>query len=76
MIMRMLTMLGRPAVGLAIATLLSVSPVRAVDTVTIGTVGSPSANLWPLFIGLDKGFYTAENLKADVVYIQSSASVI
>ena len=74
--MRMLTMLGRPAVGLAIATLLSVSPVRAVDTVTIGTVGSPSANLWPLFIGLDKGFYTAENLKADVVYIQSSASVI
>jgi NitT/TauT family transport system substrate-binding protein len=76
MIMRMLTMLGRPAVGLAIATLLSVSPVHAVDTVTIGTVGSPSANLWPLFIGLDKGFYTAENLKADVVYIQSSASVI
>jgi NitT/TauT family transport system substrate-binding protein len=76
MIMRMLTMLGRPAVGLAIATLLSVSPVRAVDTVTIGTVGSPSANLWPLFIGLDKGFYTAENPKADVVYIQSSASVI
>ena len=46
------------------------------DTVTIGTVGSPSANLWPLFIGLDKGFYTAENLKADVVYIQSSASVM
>jgi NitT/TauT family transport system substrate-binding protein len=76
MIMRMLTTLGRAAVGLAIAAPLSVSPVRAVDTVTIGTVGSPSANLWPLFIGLDKGFYTAENLKAEVVYIQSSASVI
>jgi NitT/TauT family transport system substrate-binding protein len=76
MIMRMLTTLGRAAVGLAIAAPLSVSPVRAVDTVTIGTVGSPSANLWPLFIGLDKGLYTAENLKADVVYIQSSASVI
>jgi ABC-type nitrate/sulfonate/bicarbonate transport system substrate-binding protein len=76
MIMRMLTTLGRAAVGLAIAAPLSVSPVRAVDTVTIGTVGSPSANLWPLFIGLDKGFYAAENLKAEVVYIQSSASVI
>ena len=74
--MRMLTTLGRAAVGLAIAAPLSVSPVRAVDTVTIGTVGSPSANLWPLFIGLDKGFYTAESLKAEVVYIQSSASVI
>jgi NitT/TauT family transport system substrate-binding protein len=47
-----------------------------VDTVIVGTVGSPSANLWPLFIGLDKGFFTAENLKLDVVYIQSSASVI
>ena len=74
--MRMLTTLGRAAVGLAIVAPLSVSPVRAVDTVTIGTVGSPSANLWPVFIGLDKGFYTAENLKAEVVYIQSSASVI
>jgi ABC-type nitrate/sulfonate/bicarbonate transport system substrate-binding protein len=64
------------ALGFAMATLLSVAPVRALDTVTIGTVGSPSANLWPLFIGLDKGFFTAENLKLDVVYIQSSASVI
>ena len=28
--------------------------VRAADTVTIGTVGSPSANLWPLFIGIER----------------------
>jgi NitT/TauT family transport system substrate-binding protein len=76
MIMRMMTTLVRATRGLAIATLLSVSPVRAADTVTIGTVGSPSANLWPLFIGIEKGFYAAENLKPDVVYIQSSASVI
>ena len=74
--MRMMTTLARAAQGLAIATLLSVSPARAADTVTIGTVGSPSANLWPLFIGIEKGFYAAENLKPDVVYIQSSASVI
>jgi NitT/TauT family transport system substrate-binding protein len=74
--MRMMTTLARAAQGLAIATLLSVLPARAADTVTIGTVGSPSANLWPLFIGIEKGFYAAENLKPDVVYIQSSASVI
>jgi NitT/TauT family transport system substrate-binding protein len=74
--MRMMTTLARVAQGLAIATLLSVLPARAADTVTIGTVGSPSANLWPLFIGIEKGFYAAENLKPDVVYIQSSASVI
>jgi ABC-type nitrate/sulfonate/bicarbonate transport system substrate-binding protein len=74
--MRILPAVGPAALGLAIATAVSVSPVRAVDTVSIGTVGSPSANLWPLFIGLEKGFYAAENLKAEVVYIQSSASVI
>jgi ABC-type nitrate/sulfonate/bicarbonate transport system substrate-binding protein len=60
----------------ALASLMPVAPARAVDTVSIGTVGSPSANLWPLFIGIEKGFYTAENVKPDLVYIQSSASVI
>jgi NitT/TauT family transport system substrate-binding protein len=74
--MRMTQTFGRLAVAFVVATLLSVSPVRAVDTVTIGTVGSPSANLWPLFIGIDKGFYAAENIKPDLIFIQSSASVI
>ena len=74
--MRIARMFGRAALGLALATLISVSPARAQNTVTLGTVGSPSANLWHLFIGIDKGFFTAENLKIDVVYIQSSAAVI
>ncbi len=74
--MRMITVLARAGLGLAIAAPLAVSPVRAADTVTIGTVGSPSANLWPLFIGMEKGFYAAENIKPDVVYIPSSAAVI
>ena len=74
--MRMMRTLGRAVLGLVAAMLVSVAPVRAVDTVIIGTVGSPSANLWPLFIGIDKGFFAAENVKPDVVYIQSSASVI
>jgi NitT/TauT family transport system substrate-binding protein len=74
--MRMMRTFGRGALGFAAAMLLLVAPARAVDTVTIGTVGSPSANLWPLFIGVEKGFYAAENLKPDLVYIQSSASVI
>jgi ABC-type nitrate/sulfonate/bicarbonate transport system substrate-binding protein len=53
-----------------------VAPARSEDTVTIGTVGSPSANLWPLFIGIEKGFYAAENVKPDLIFIQSSAAVI
>jgi ABC-type nitrate/sulfonate/bicarbonate transport system substrate-binding protein len=52
------------------------TPARAVDTVTIGTVGSASANIWPVFIGLNKGFFAEQNLKIDIVYVQSSAQMI
>jgi NitT/TauT family transport system substrate-binding protein len=68
--------LGRTALGMLVASLLSVAPVRAQDTVVIGTVGSPSANLWPVFIGLDKGFFAAENVKIDLIYVSASAAVI
>ncbi len=79
--MRTMRTLGRAALGLVVATLIPVAPVRAVDTgavdtVTIGTVGSPSANLWPVFIGLDKGFFAAENVKPDLIYVPASAAVI
>jgi NitT/TauT family transport system substrate-binding protein len=52
------------------------APAHAVDTVTIGTVGSASANIWPVFIGLNKGFFAEQNLKIDIVYVQSSAQMI
>ena len=56
--------------------LLASSAARAVDDVTIGTVGSASANIWPVFIGVKKGFFEAENLKVDIVYVQSSANLV
>jgi ABC-type nitrate/sulfonate/bicarbonate transport system substrate-binding protein len=74
--MLMMKTLGRAALGLVAAMLMSVAPVRAVDTVIIGTVGSPSANLWPLFIGIDKGFFTGANVKVDLIYIPASANAI
>jgi NitT/TauT family transport system substrate-binding protein len=76
MIMPMTRTLARALPALLAAALLSVAPVRAADTVIIGTVGSPSANLWPLFIGIDKGFFTAENVKVDLIYIPASANAI
>jgi ABC-type nitrate/sulfonate/bicarbonate transport system substrate-binding protein len=76
MFMQPIKILARVTLAAVAAALISAMPARAMDTVTIGTVGSPSANLWPLFIGLEKGFYAAEQIKADLVYIQSSASVI
>jgi NitT/TauT family transport system substrate-binding protein len=64
---------GLLLVGCAVLT----SPgARAADNVSVGTVGSASANLWPVFIGLKKGFFDAENLKIDIVYVQSSANLV
>src|SRR6516164_6335910 len=75
-IMQAIRAIGCAMSGLAMAALLAVAPARALDTVTIGTVGSASANLWPMFIGIDKGFFTAENIKVDLVYVPASAAVI
>jgi ABC-type nitrate/sulfonate/bicarbonate transport system substrate-binding protein len=56
---------------------LAVAPAaHAADAVTIGTVGSASANLWPVYIGTTKGFLAAEDLKVDIVFVQSSANMI
>src|SRR5919201_298305 len=49
---------------------------RSAETVSVGTVGQASANLWPVFIGINKGFFAAQDLKIDVVYVQSSAQLV
>jgi NitT/TauT family transport system substrate-binding protein len=53
-----------------------VPPARAADTVIVGTVGSASANLWPVFIGINKGMFAEKDIKIDLVYVQSSAAMI
>src|SRR5215472_3918729 len=53
------------------------APARAEDEkITFGTVGQASANMWPTFVGLKKGFYAAEGLQPDIVYVQSSAALV
>ena len=46
------------------------------DTVTLGTVGQVSANMWPTLIAMQKGFYAAEKIKPDIVYVPSSAALV
>jgi NitT/TauT family transport system substrate-binding protein len=60
----------------SVLSLVIASVAHAQDTVTIGTVGSASANLWPVYIGINKGFFAAEKLKVDVVFVQSSANLV
>jgi NitT/TauT family transport system substrate-binding protein len=57
---------------------LSTVSARAAEpvTVSVGTVGQASANIWPILIGVEKGFYAAEDLKLDMVYVQSSAALV
>ena len=68
-------MIRTAAMTLAIA-ILAVTPARAADTVIVGTVGSASANLWPVFIGINKGFFAEQDLKIDLIYVQSSAQMV
>jgi ABC-type nitrate/sulfonate/bicarbonate transport system substrate-binding protein len=49
---------------------------RAADTVLVGSVDATSANLWPLYIGQKFGYFDAADLKLDLVFSQSNASVI
>ncbi|MEW6452676.1 MAG: ABC transporter substrate-binding protein [Pseudomonadota bacterium] len=61
---------------LLVAALLHAPVARAADTISIGTVGSASANLWPVYIGIEKGFFAEAGLKVDIVYVQSSAALV
>jgi NitT/TauT family transport system substrate-binding protein len=69
--------LGRSVIAIVFAAALTVAPpARAADTVVVGTVGSASANLWPVFIGVNKGLYAERDIKVDLIYVPSSAAVI
>ena len=52
------------------------APETRAQTVIMGSVGSASANGWPSYVAVEKGFFAAEGLKPDVVYAQSNAAVI
>src|SRR6476661_10834748 len=58
--------------GAAIAT----SPPAKAETVIVGVVGAISSTHWPIYIGLTKGYFAAEDVKLDLVFIQSSAALV
>jgi ABC-type nitrate/sulfonate/bicarbonate transport system substrate-binding protein len=63
------------AVALAAAAAPAALPAAAADAVILGAVGSASTNLWPAYIGINKGFFAAEGVKVDLVFAQSNAAV-
>ena len=68
----------RPVRGLSalLATvIIAFAPQARAETVTVGLVGAVSSTHWPVYIGLTQGYYAAEDLKLDLVVIQSSAAL-
>src|SRR5687768_10668626 len=69
--------LARATRSLLIALGLVLAPAaQATDTISVGLVGSTGPTHWPIHIGLKKGYYAAENIKLDLVFIQSSGAVL
>ena len=64
--------------GVIIAAAIALSPLRAgaADIVSVGSVDATSANLWPLHIAAKNGYFDAADIKIDLVFAQSNASVI
>lgn len=64
------------AVAALCVAMLASAGARAADTIVVGSVGSASANLWPVTVGVKKGFFATEDIKIDLVFVQSNAGVI
>jgi NitT/TauT family transport system substrate-binding protein len=56
--------------------IVAMAPVAQAETITIGLVGSASATHWPIYAGLKKGYYAAEDIKLDMIFTPSSAALI
>ena len=72
------TLRARHAVAAAIlgVATFAAPAAHASETILVGSVGSASANLWPVMVGIKKGFFAAEDIKVDMVYVQANAGVI
>jgi len=73
--MRLPKCLQLAALALA-AAVLATPAARAADTVEVGSVDASSTSLWPLHAAIKNGYFDAENIKVDLVFAQSNASVI
>lgn len=51
-------------------------PAHAAETIQIGSVDPNSANLWPLYIGRQKGYFAAAGIDIDLIFAPSNAGVI
>lgn len=61
--------------GLACAMLFG-GAARAEDPIQIGLIGSPQAGSWPYYVGIQKGFFAAVDLKPEIVYVRTASGLV
>src|SRR5581483_7774755 len=71
----MMMALGRVIRIALLAGALYSAPATA-ETVSLISVGSSSANGWPSYVAIEKGFLAGAGITPDVVFAQSNAAVI
>jgi NitT/TauT family transport system substrate-binding protein len=72
-----MTELARAVQALLFATALMFAPAsRAAETIVAGGVSSASANLWPIYIGIKKGFFADADIKIELVFSQSNSATV
>lgn len=64
------------AACLALAACFASGPALALDKISSGFVGSPTASGWPWFIGMAKGYFAAAGIELDPVYVQSAPGIV
>ena len=55
--------------------MLAPSAAQAIETITAGAVGSASTTIWPVYIGIEKGFFAEVDIRVDPVFAQSSTAI-
>src|ERR1700726_3745602 len=72
--------MGKPVLkAFVLAAVIALSPplcARSADLVSVGSVDATSANLWPFHIAAKNGYFDSANIKIDLIFAQSNASVI
>ncbi len=69
------THLGAAFIALLCAAAVPSAPALALEDIEMGTIGGPSAVLWPIYIGASKGMFASENLNIKLTFVPSSAGV-
>ena len=60
------------AAFLTVCLLTLATPAPAADKITTGFVGAPTANGWPWFVGMAKGFFASAGIEIEPVYAPSA----